>query len=899
MRLRFLFLPLLALAPAACRSTEPTTPTQNAESPEPEMLEAIGSDTESASGMSDPTTTDPANVASASFTEPEPFTASAGLQGTQLREDADRITRKRSQREFLAGESLKDGDQQFERGDLEGALVSYSQAIAVDPGNEQAREAMQKVEAMLGHRYAVVADTLADEVERAMVKRAQARIEAERFTVRGQAALRKADYDEAIQDFRSAEMILRYNPLIATESLDEQFVTGMLNQAVDLREEARQESERLAHETAQRASAEAERREDEYVESRLISLFNEANQSFLNENFRQAESYCDLVLLEDPGNQAATLLKENSQQARHLTTAERNRRDYKEQWLRTFADLDTMDVIQNDAVVFDDLDRWLEVTQRQPLEFSSRNASADLENRSVSDRLEEVRFAPQCGGEDGEGAPLADVANFLQTLTGINFIISTAVREGLGEEETMVNLQLPEYSVKKILDIIAEINDSLSWKIKDGVVKFVTAEELIGGQELVMYEVRDLIRPIKDFPGAEINIEPSGGISYPDEDIEEKEAGVVTGDLLDELIRNNIDPESWELDPANNLAIDENGVMVVNQTPAVHEKISQLLADLREATGIMVDIQSRFIRVEDNFLEDIGVDFRGLGQPGLGTNEFFDDFGDATTQAELGDEIGGDPSLGAYLDEGNDGDIRGRVEHLYDNALGDDNGGQDDPDGLQATGGLSFQWTYINDIQLELILRAVSKSERVELVSNPRILISNTGRSNLTVLNQVTYVKDFDVEIAQAASIADPIVDVIQDGVILDVRPVVSADRRFITLELRPTIAELKRPIRQVTTTLGSQASVTIELPELEIQRIRTSIPMPDGATVMLGGLKTSGTKDYRSGVPILNKIPLISMLFERKGKYIARKKLMVLLRADIVIPSESEPTGAQLGLRR
>lgn len=872
MRLRFLFLPLLAVAPVACQSTDtpPATPDTPAD---PELR---------FSGASEPSAP----------TMPVEAASTVAPQDNGIQEDAERIQRKRNQRAFLAGESIKEGDGLFDRGDLEGALVAYAGALAVDPGNADARERMQKVEAMLGQRYAVVADTLEDEVERAMVKRAQARLEAERFDVLGDNALRKAEYDAAIQSYRSAEMILRYNPLIATESLDEQIITGKLNSAIELREEARLEAQRRAEEAARIAREEAERRDREYRENRLVTLFDEASQAFLNEDFKRCESLCDVILMEDAGNQAATQLRDNSMQARHLTTSERNRRDYKEQWLRTMNDLEQLGVIQTDAVVFNDLDRWLEVTQRKPLEFSSRSAASDAENEGVLARLEEVRFAPQFVGEDGEGAPLEDVAAFLQTLTGINFVISTAVREDLGEEETMVNLQLPEYSVKKILDIIGETNESLDWRITDGVVKFVTSEEMVGGQELVMYEVRDLIRPIKDFPGAEINIEPSGGISYPDEDIEEREAGVVTGDLLDDLIRNNIDPESWE-NPANSLAINENGVMVVNQTPDVHEKIRQLLTDLREATGIMVDIQSRFIRVEDNFLEDIGVDFRGLGQPGPGANEFFDDFGDATTQAELGQEIGSDPSVGAFYNEGEDGDIKGRVENLYDNAIGSGTDGA-----IDNSGGLSFQWTYINDIQLELILRAVSKSERIQLVSNPRILISNTGRSNLTVLNQVSYVKDFDVEIAQAASIADPIVDVIQDGVILDVRPVVSADRRFIMLELRPTIAELKRPIRQQSTTLGSQASVTIELPELEIQRIRTSIPMPDGATVMLGGLKVSDSKDYRSGVPILNSVPIVSALFERKGKYVARKKLMVLLRADIVIPSESEPTEAQLGLR-
>ena len=881
MRLRFLFLPLLAVAPVACQSTE-STPAETNAGTNAAAKPSSGTFTEMDGGAPE---TGGASTAEASFS------AGGAVQGSELQQDAERIQRKRSQRAFLSGESIKEGDGHFDRGDLNSAVLAYSEALEVDPGNAEARERLQKVEAMLGDGYAVVADTLQDEVERAMVKRAQARIEAERHEARGDAALGKADYENAIQHYRSAEMILRYNPLITTASLDEQIITGKLNAAIDQREEARRAAEARAHEEARVAAESAERAEREYFENKLITLFNQANQAFLNEDFEKAESLCDLVLMEDPGNEAATLLRENSQAARHLTVAERNRRDYKEQWLRTFADLDQLNVPQTEPVVFDDLDRWLDVMQRKPLEFSAKNAAEAFENQNVTDRLEEVRFKAEFIGDDGEGSPLEDVAGFLQTLTGVNFIISTAVREDLGEEETLVNLQLPEFSVKKILDIIDDTHESLRWKIEDGVVKFVTAEEMVGGQDLVMYEVRDLIHPIPDFPGSEINVQPSGGITLADEDIEERESSVVTSDLLDQLIRNNIDPESWDADPANSLQINEMGVMVVNQTPAVHEKISELLADLREATGIMIDIQSRFIKVEDNFLEDIGVDFRGLGQPGLGTNEFFDDFGDATTQSELGAEIGSDPSLGAYLNEGNDGDIKGRVEDLYDNALGDE-------DTIQNDGGLSFQWTYLNDIQLELILRAVSKSERVELVSNPRILVSNTGRANLTVLNQVVYVKDFDVEIAQAASIADPIIDTVQDGVILDVRPVVSADRRFITLELRPTIAELKRPIREVSTTLGSQASVTIQLPELEIQRVRTSIPMPDGSTVLLGGLKISDKKDYRSGVPILNKIPLVSMLFERKGKYVSNRKLLILLRADIVIASEHEPSDAQLGLR-
>ena len=61
--------------------------------------------------------------------------------------------------------------------------------------------------------------------------------------------------------------------------------------------------------------------------------------------------------------------------------------------------------------------------------------------------------------------------------------------------------------------------------------------------------------------------------------------------------------------------------------------------------------------------------------------------------------------------------------------------------------------------------------------------------------------------------------------------------------------------------------------------------------------MKISEKQDQRSGVPILNKIPILSALFERKGSFISNRKLLILLRAHIVIPQEKEPTPAELGL--
>ena len=824
------------------------------------------------------------NVVDASApSTPDPVVAPAQ---DDMQDAVGREKVRREQRTALSQKLVEQGQAELSRLDLESALESFSRALDLDSGNESAREGVRRTRGLLGDAYAGSVEQIEDEVGRAAVKRAQALLEADSWTGQGDDAVEEGRYDDAIEAYRRADLIVRYHPMIATGDLAQDLVANKLANAERLRDEAIASAEERARIEAEQERMRLERLEMERRETRLREFYDHANKAFVSEKYAEAEQWCDQILLDDPGNSAASALKRLAADARHHRADELNRRNFREQWLRTFEDLDTMDVPQVDPLKYQ-VDRWREVSKRKPLSHRADDETVNLEREAVLAKLDAVTLAPNFGDDSGDGTPIEGVAEYLQQVTGVNFVVTMNARDL--EDEAAVRLQLNERSVRKVLDLIVEVveTDELRWKVEDGVVKFVTIDEYSGGQVLVTYGVQDLLQPIPDYPGRDINVAPSGGLIAPDEDEIEREANVLDLTTLEDLIMRTIEPDSWE--EPNSLRITENGILTVNHAPSAHEQIRDLLESLREATGIMVDIQARFMKVEDNFLEDIGVDLRGLGAPGPGTAETFNDFGNSTAEDLLNDSPGRDDTVGLFFDEGGDGDIKARVENLYSQQLGNDN--------FQGSGGLSFQWTFLNDLQMQLVLRAVSKSERVELVTAPRILVHNTARANLSVLNQIAYVQDFDVEIAQGSSIADPVVNVIQDGVILDVRPVVSADRRFITLELRPTVAQLKRPMEERVTTLGSQNSVTIMLPEVEIQRVRTSIPIPDGGTVMLGGLKESEKQDYRSGIPILSKIPLLSALTERKGKFISNRKLLILLRASIVIPEEVAPTAAEMGL--
>ena len=74
---------------------------------------------------------------------------------------------------------------------------------------------------------------------------------------------------------------------------------------------------------------------------------------------------------------------------------------------------------------------------------------------------------------------------------------------------------------------------------------------------------------------------------------------------------------------------------------------------------------------------------------------------------------------------------------------------------------------------------------RVHWIAGP------SNRANLQVLNQVSYISDYDVEIAQLAQIGDPIVSQLREGVILDVK-VFGAEGTSIEVERRAYVHALE-----------------------------------------------------------------------------------------------------------
>lgn len=87
----------------------------------------------------------------------------------------------------------------------------------------------------------------------------------------------------------------------------------------------------------------------------------------------------------------------------------------------------------------------------------------------------------------------------------------------------------------------------------------------------------------------------------------------------------------------------------------------------------------------------------------------------------------------------------------------------------------------------------------------------------------------------------------------------------------------------------GAGGTTTLQQPIIEQISVQTVVTVPDGGTVLLGGMKRLREGRNMTGVPILNKLPYISRLFKNSGVGRETESLMLMVTPRIIIFEEEE----------
>jgi type II secretory pathway component GspD/PulD (secretin) len=342
--------------------------------------------------------------------------------------------------------------------------------------------------------------------------------------------------------------------------------------------------------------------------------------------------------------------------------------------------------------------------------------------------------------------------------------------------------------------------------------------------------------------------------------------------------------------------------LVVNQTPDIQDQIADLLAALRRLQDQEVSVEVRFISVGEDFFERIGVNFNlniinrqstrfqpnittGQFTPGQFVNGFFPSNGFVTGLQPTGAAT---PDLNIPI-----------LNNTFAQALPPFGGYP----GLPGYGGLTMGLAFLSDIQVFLFMEAVQGDTRTNVMQAPKLTLFNGQTSTLTVLDQQFFVTGVQVQTALGQFLYQPRVTVFPLGVSLTIQAVISADRRFVRMSMTPTLRNLATPIVElfpVVTPIFPQFdglftgqpivfTQFIQQPIIQSVTINTTVAVPDGGTVLMGGLKRLSEGRNEFGPPILSKIPFIDRLYKNVGYGREAESLLIMVTPRIIINEEEE----------
>jgi general secretion pathway protein D len=190
---------------------------------------------------------------------------------------------------------------------------------------------------------------------------------------------------------------------------------------------------------------------------------------------------------------------------------------------------------------------------------------------------------------------------------------------------------------------------------------------------------------------------------------------------------------------------------------------------------------------------------------------------------------------------------------------------------------------FYGDEHINALLTAMERKDYGRVMSKPKILVNDNEPGMIRVTDK-TYVA------ITSGALVEGSVGVVQTG--LDYQDYEAG----LTLEITPHISRgdlLRLDLSLVQSDFGT---ITGERPPDTTEAdINTTVTVPDGSTIILGGLLKLNQSKGGTKVPILGDIPLIGGLFRSTSNNDIEKNLYVFVKAEVIRPDEDGFMGDDL----
>lgn len=310
--------------------------------------------------------------------------------------------------------------------------------------------------------------------------------------------------------------------------------------------------------------------------------------------------------------------------------------------------------------------------------------------------------------------------------------------------------------------------------------------------------------------------------------------------------------------PASIEAHEATNALVITAAPAVYRELAAVVRQL-DVRRAQVLVEAVIAEVSDELADELGVQWQSTN---LGNN----------ADGSLGRGYIGGTNL-----PGSSG--QGGIIGAMTNPLG-------------VGPGLNFGWLggtlkipgpdgeQIEILQVGALIRALRGDGRANILSRPSVITLDHQPAEFKVAQEVPFLTGSYANTGSGGNNpANPFQTIERKdvGLILKVTPHVN-EGDSVRLEIRQEVSSLS----------PAQVGGAVDLITNK-REITTTVQVPDGAMLVLGGLSSEEVGESISGVPGLSHIPVMGNLFKSRKASRSKRNLMVFLRPVILRDAAAE----------
>jgi general secretion pathway protein D len=167
----------------------------------------------------------------------------------------------------------------------------------------------------------------------------------------------------------------------------------------------------------------------------------------------------------------------------------------------------------------------------------------------------------------------------------------------------------------------------------------------------------------------------------------------------------------------------------------------------------------------------------------------------------------------------------------------------------------------------DVVIRALQTNSRARLVSAPQLLVNDNGKGKLQSVSQEPFAEILDTSTTQSRT---GLGGLAQAGTTISVEPHISEDD-YLQLAYSIELSNF--------TGTGSNG-----LPPPSVKNsVDSTVTVPDGNTIVVGGLKVRNFRESRETIPFIELIPYADWLFGSRSNANTNQTLFVFIRPTIL----------------